>query len=425
MEKCVTDSSITNVLMLLDPLYAEKANEHSGGVGTETQIISANVYNQVTQDKFIPVVMMRDKDGNVCKPAYLQGILHFDLSNPEKYEETYQRLVKTLYGVDAYEKPELGKKPFWVDTPIGISPQNIISYDTLKNQMPYKAKEGAFGKYLNEISQELIAFINKARPNIDDFDKYISLYDETESGRNKFLQLLKSAQYVEGSSRQLAAFFEETTNSLPYNDYSEIIRIRIHELFIYVIALFLKNKDYASAGYLLGKTYFDQTNSSKNYGAATYRMFHSAEYGQRLDNAVNGRDSKDYYTGTGQHWIETIAADFCSKELFLLADIICCNYSLYGKDYIDDWCWFPITYVYDQGHHSVLEAFSRKMASREYAQELLPLFGYETIGELKDKMRFVLSEPQTRKRDIRYAIAFESVPLLNTYIKVDDVGSLR
>ena len=38
MEKCVTDESITNVLILLDPIYAKKANERSGGVGTRKRV---------------------------------------------------------------------------------------------------------------------------------------------------------------------------------------------------------------------------------------------------------------------------------------------------------------------------------------------------------------------------------------------------
>ena len=80
MEKCANDPSITNVLMLLDPVYANKADAHTGGVGTETQIISAKVYQEVTQDKFIPIVFDRDESGRVCKPTYLQGRLHFDLS---------------------------------------------------------------------------------------------------------------------------------------------------------------------------------------------------------------------------------------------------------------------------------------------------------------------------------------------------------
>ena len=48
MEKCATDPTVTNVLMLLDPIYAKKADEHTGGVGAETQIISASVYSEVS-----------------------------------------------------------------------------------------------------------------------------------------------------------------------------------------------------------------------------------------------------------------------------------------------------------------------------------------------------------------------------------------
>ncbi len=99
MEKCATDPSITNVLMIIDPLYTSKADSHAGGVGTETQIISAKVYQEVNQDKFIPIVFERNEAGQICKPLYLQGRLHFDLSLDEKYDEEYFRLVKkTLWG---------------------------------------------------------------------------------------------------------------------------------------------------------------------------------------------------------------------------------------------------------------------------------------------------------------------------------------
>ena len=83
MEKCVNDPNVTNVLMLLDPVYAKKANDRTGGVGTETQIISAKLYKEVEQTKFIPIVFERDVEGNVCKPTYLESRLHFDLSQPD------------------------------------------------------------------------------------------------------------------------------------------------------------------------------------------------------------------------------------------------------------------------------------------------------------------------------------------------------
>ena len=81
MEKCATDETITNVLMLIDPIYAKKADAHSGGVGTETQIISAKVYQEVTQDKFIPIVFERDEKNEVCKPTYLHNSSNLYIQN--------------------------------------------------------------------------------------------------------------------------------------------------------------------------------------------------------------------------------------------------------------------------------------------------------------------------------------------------------
>ena len=76
--------------------------------------------------------MKRDDEGNVCKPIYLQSRLHFDLSIPEEYDTTYQRLVKTLYGVEVYPKPKLGSKPEWVDKQIPVASKMIVTYDSIK-----------------------------------------------------------------------------------------------------------------------------------------------------------------------------------------------------------------------------------------------------------------------------------------------------
>ena len=87
MEQCVEDESITNVLMLLDPIYSEKANSRSGGVGMETQIISSEIYTKVTQDKFLPIVFKKGLEGEVNKPIYLKTVLHFDLSDIDTYNQ--------------------------------------------------------------------------------------------------------------------------------------------------------------------------------------------------------------------------------------------------------------------------------------------------------------------------------------------------
>jgi hypothetical protein len=62
------------VLVICDKGYAEKANERRGGVGTETQIISAEVYSRANQEKFIPIIAERGENGESYFPTFMKTI---------------------------------------------------------------------------------------------------------------------------------------------------------------------------------------------------------------------------------------------------------------------------------------------------------------------------------------------------------------
>ena len=49
------------------------------------------------------VLVQRRENGEIPKPQYLKTMLHFDLSQEEKYDLEYQRLVKRLYGIEIIE----------------------------------------------------------------------------------------------------------------------------------------------------------------------------------------------------------------------------------------------------------------------------------------------------------------------------------
>ena len=93
MEQCVTNPEIDKVLILSDRIYSEKADARKGGVGDETTIISAEVYGNADQHKFIPVVMERDEEGKEYLPTYLKSRMYRDLSG-ENYEEEYEALLR-------------------------------------------------------------------------------------------------------------------------------------------------------------------------------------------------------------------------------------------------------------------------------------------------------------------------------------------
>lgn len=71
MEKMVTDKTITHILVISDKAYAEKADSRRAGVGTESQIISKEVYDKVEQSKFIPIVCEFDESKTPYLPVFI------------------------------------------------------------------------------------------------------------------------------------------------------------------------------------------------------------------------------------------------------------------------------------------------------------------------------------------------------------------
>ena len=65
MEQSIRDAE--KVLILCEEGYAKKADNRTGGVGTETQIITPDVYGEYKQEKFIPIIMEIPK----AVPSYL------------------------------------------------------------------------------------------------------------------------------------------------------------------------------------------------------------------------------------------------------------------------------------------------------------------------------------------------------------------
>lgn len=428
MEKSVNDPSVTNVLILLDENYAEKANKRTGGVGTETQIISQQVYASVEQTKFIPVVFERNAAGEVCKPTYLQSRLHFDLSREDSYNSEYQNLVRTLYGIEIYKHPKTGARPSWVDDQISVAPKTLTAYDMLKENKPQTVKEGLLQSYLEKIEQAILEYANVNYGSIS-LEQYIEAYEANRGIRKDYLVLLEKASNCDNWVEQIGDFLESTENRLEENSSlgHELGHIFLHELFLYTIALLLKRKNYSEIGYLLGRTYFPARSSGKTPDGKSYTLFYSDGLSHRnLDNAVNKRDNKNYHSGTAEYWISTIDQEVCSKDEFTAADLLCYNYAIYGKDYLDHWHWFPITYVYANEYSNYITKLARQLISREKLKKILPVFNYDTEEEFKNKCELVEKGISEGKyKEYRYNMAFESAPLLSEHIKASDMGTVR
>lgn len=112
MESMVTDPTIDKVLVLCNKIYADKAAAYTGGVGTETQIIGPHIYNQVRQEKFIPIILEREELDTEYIPVHMNVLIYMDLDR--EFEKGFEELLRLLYNKLLLRKPELGTAPSYL-----------------------------------------------------------------------------------------------------------------------------------------------------------------------------------------------------------------------------------------------------------------------------------------------------------------------
>ena len=142
---------VDKVLILLGRTYTEKANDREGGVGTETQIISNDVYNNMEQTKFIPIVITKNENDEAYLPYYLESRYYIDFSDEKLFTQNIIELSKQIH-----EFPKKEKLTFYDKSKNNSNNnkknKNVVNIITLKSE---KRKE--FFKILKKISIYIIA----------------------------------------------------------------------------------------------------------------------------------------------------------------------------------------------------------------------------------------------------------------------------
>ncbi len=127
MEKMVSDDSVKKVALICDRQYKEKADSRTGGVGTETQIISPEIYSKTDQNKFVAIIAEKDEDGKPFLPTYYKSRKYIDLSDEDLYLQNFEQLLRWIYDKPLHVKPDLGKKPaFLSDAPSRVLKNSLF-----------------------------------------------------------------------------------------------------------------------------------------------------------------------------------------------------------------------------------------------------------------------------------------------------------
>lgn len=403
MERMVADPDIKKVVLVCDKRYAEKADKRAGGVGTEAQIISPEIYEKTDQNKFVAVIAEKDEKGKPYVPIYYKSRVYIDLSDSEQYAKNFEQLLRWVFDRPMYVKPELGSKPGFLEDTIAISLGTTSrfsrSIEAIRNGRPYA--QGAIQDYFDTFTANLENFrVVAGEKEFDDI--VIDNIELFRSYRNEAIELFAVlAQYsnIRETHGQLHRFFE---NLIPYLSRPEGVqnykgwgrdnfKFIIHELFLYCVAALLRHEAFDGVEFLLGNRYY--VGDNPDHGTEDMQSFILFRPFLEIFNYRNKRLDlrrlslhadiiKQRSIGSGVNFEQLMQADFVS---FLRN----CVETINGTSRQH---WWPVTLLYKEDREQPFEIFARAESSR-YLESIIPMLGITT----KDDLRAVLEAFQSGK----------------------------
>lgn len=397
MEKMVIDNSINYVLILINKTYSDKANKKMGGVGTETQIISSELYSKVEQTKFIPVIFERD-NGLVQLPVYLKNRKYIDLSLIDSYPLEYQKLVRMLYNEKELVEFKIGNKPNWVSNPTICDIEKDAEYRFLKQKIERKVKQTRFKEFLNEL---LIDFENE---NASISNSYNSYPRKIKKLRDDFLLLLTYSSYVFESVYMISNFLEKLVNlSNKKRKRNEQLQVLANELVIYIVAFYLKYDLYKEIGLFLSTKHFSINKDNNIENCCLFNIYQE-----------NRRNNESLVLKVSTYIFDNINEKYFVKEDLIFADLIIFNYTIINFKTKSE-IWFPILYhLESENQYFIL--FSKKIQDKQVVRKYLEIFSCENAFILIDKLKHVQEiSLMGELLDFKYSTVFEFPELILDY----------
>jgi hypothetical protein len=320
-------------------------------------------------------LLKKNEVGKPYLPTYYKSRIYIDLSEPDKYGENFEKLLRWIFDKPLYVKPDLGKKPSFIDEGEPISLGTTVNFkravDAIRNNKAYAL--GALNEYFNTFAENLEKFrIEKPEGEFD--DAVIKSIEDFLPYRNEAIQLFVTiSQYAANDEniQKMHRFFEDL---VPYMNRPENVRqwsewdfdnfiFIVHELFLYAVAVLIKHERFDQANFLMEQQYYIPGNS--DYGRDVMVSFivfrknmRSLEHrNKRLELgrlSVRADLLKERCSGTGVEFRDLMQADFV---LYLRAELEA--EGSFGR-------WWPETLLYLGHYHSPFEIFARAVSKKHF-----------------------------------------------------------
>ncbi|MBS1717816.1 MAG: toll/interleukin-1 receptor domain-containing protein [Armatimonadetes bacterium] len=386
MEKMVKDPQISKVLVICDKAYRDKADARTGGVGTESQLISAKVYESVEQSKFIPILSETDEVGQPYLPTFMASRMYCDLSDDGEYEAEYDKLLRTIYDKPEKMRPPLGPIPAYLTDGVSVQPKSALLLATKRSTFDGRDSALLIGDYFDQLLIDLETFRMKS-PGADDVDSEVMLLiEQMRPLRDGFISFATTLAGQPLSSNDVDALhdnlerlaqlqFHDPTSKLRYALSLDQFKFFVYEVFICLVAVFVRRGRYSELGKILSSTYFYRYEHGDLHPDGV-NVFN--EYVESLDSLHNRRMGSKRISITADFIKQRCEGSGLEFDELIDADLLVHYASVLNGGPV---IWFPRLSVYAKYSRTV--PVVTKMISKAYFERVKCLFGVDTLDELK------------------------------------------
>lgn len=400
MERAVADSTISKVVMVCDRAYKEKADGRAGGVGAEAQIISTKLYASKGQDKFLAVVAEKDEADEPPLPAYYASRIYIDLSEPDRYGERFDQLLRWVFGKPLNVRPPLGKPPAFLTEPddalsLGTSVLARRASEALRHGRTNA--RGALDEYLATFAERLgrLRLTDGDPPTDEAVEQAIQ---STGSARLELLEVLGTfVRYGDAQSlgpvlhrflESLLAHLEAPVDAVLWSpERADHLKFFAYEAFLTTLALLLRERRLDAGLHLFAESYVVLAPRRGHAVARPYTVFCS-----RIDSLVrlSQRPGKRCASLQARLLKERADGSAVAFEQVMQADFVCFLRARLNSAHVGSW--YPQALLYAQGiMYGPFELFARS-ASRSHFEKLLSLLGVDDAAEGKQRLDAIVAD---------------------------------
>lgn len=381
MESMVNDPTITKIIMIIDGKYTDRANQRHGGVGTESTILSQELYSKRDKNKIVAVIAEPD----VPKPTFYAGRLHIDLSNSERYAEEYEKLVRWAYDKYKYEKPKiLGSAPSFIvaeeeQVALFTNTQYRMAIDALE-----KGKSNASSlvkQYLDKLYLELPKF-SISEKNVDFNELFKQKLEHFQSHLYEFQKIVDAVCTHSNDPKifkHFRSFLEKLLSLLcvvPSEKERLIIDLELfsflnYQFFLSLVTILIKNEEFNELKeildelYMLPENFYQRHLLDKKY--MTFSVFLPREY-----NFIENNLKPRFYSPLGD-LIKDYSDDkvitfeeICEADAFLFIKSL--TYNLQSDDYYRKRWWPHFSFYIVKDRYRALKVFVKSERSTYFDQ---------------------------------------------------------